>query len=133
MKHILLTVVLLSIIVFAKTDNQPLAYLNSVQEFSKWSQGEVDSISNQQRDYLIKKDDFWKVRILLKEAQSLYSKKTENRKIAYQLLKKASGRNSSVYTRKLRQIRDSLGLFMGLEFKDSKLLKGSLIRLSKRP
>ncbi|MDB9744186.1 transglycosylase SLT domain-containing protein [Fibrobacterales bacterium] len=133
MKNIYLAVVLLASVVFGKTETDNLRYLKSVQEFSKWNQGQSDSILAQNRDYLLKKDDFWKVRILLKEAQSLYSKSDLDRKKAYGLLKKASGKKSSVYTRRLKQIRDSLGLFMGVEYKDSKLLKGSLIRLSKRP
>lgn len=133
MKYLSLAVLLLSITVFAKTEKQSSEYLRSVQEFSKWNQGLVDSISTKQRSYLAKKDDFWKVRIFLKEAKSLYLGEVVDRKSAYQLLKNASGKRNSVYTRKLRQVRDSLGLFMGLEFKDSKLLKGSLIRLSKRP
>jgi soluble lytic murein transglycosylase-like protein len=133
MKYLLLAVLLFVSVVFAKPDLSPRSYLSSVEEFSKWSQGQSDSLASQHRELLKKKDDFWKVRIYLKDAKKLYEGNELEKKKAYEFLKGASGRNASVYTRRLRQIRDSLGLFMGLEFKDSKLIKGSLIRLSKRP
>jgi hypothetical protein len=70
----------------AQEDSKSL-YEKSVLSFVKWEKQAGFSLPKEQRALLVQKDDFWKVRILLKEARVFYKGDLTERKKAYQLLK----------------------------------------------